>query len=318
MINVAPYDFCLAYNSEHDVGFARLIEASCNNLGISLLLVNSNNVAQITDSLLRGELAFRTLLDRASDEEPRFMPLAIWAAGHQVYCFNPFKLARRAWNKARMHELLHGAVHTPFTEIVPPYQNHPGLPHVDFDRLGPQFTVKPAHGGGGLGVVNDVDDFFQIQRARQELPQDQFLLQRKVIPVVLDEKHPAWFRLIYAAGLVHSCFWNPQTHIYASVTKDYEEKFELYPLVQIGRSLAEISGLGLFSTEVALTEQGNFIVVDYINDPIDLRLLSDAPDGVPDELVRQIAKQLAEHVSYRLRRRQLRQPAAAATPAFFA
>jgi hypothetical protein len=55
--------------------------------------------------------------------------------------------------------------------------------------------------------------------------------------------------------------------------------------------------LDLFSTEIALTLDGLFMVVDYVNDPIDLRLQSKATDGVPDQIVSHIAESLVERVS---------------------
>lgn len=48
------------------------------------------------------------------------------------------------------------------------------------------------------------------------------------------------------------------------------------------------------STEVALTEQGQFVAVDYLNDECDLRPKSHWPVGLPDELVRRVAQLLAQ------------------------
>jgi hypothetical protein len=50
----------------------------------------------------------------------------------------------------------------------------------------------------------------------------------------------------------------------------------------------------LFSTEIAITSDGRFVIVDYVNDPIDLRLQSKALDGVPDEIVKDITERLVE------------------------
>jgi hypothetical protein len=52
----------------------------------------------------------------------------------------------------------------------------------------------------------------------------------------------------------------------------------------------------LFSTEITLTPDGRFVIVDYVNDPIDLRLQSKAFDGVPNDIVRDITERLAEFV----------------------
>jgi hypothetical protein len=68
----------------------------------------------------------------------------------------------------------------------------------------------------------------------------------------------------------------------------------LSPLTEIALTIAGVCGLDLFSTEIALTPAGVFVVVDYVNNPIDLRLQSAASDGVPDETVRDIAERLAD------------------------
>jgi hypothetical protein len=50
----------------------------------------------------------------------------------------------------------------------------------------------------------------------------------------------------------------------------------------------------LFSTEIAITSDGRFVIVDYVNDPIDLRPQSKTFDGVPDDIVEDITKRLVE------------------------
>jgi hypothetical protein len=47
---------------------------------------------------------------------------------------------------------------------------------------------------------------------------------------------------------------------------------------------------------MTLTPDGRFVIVDYVNDPIDLRLQSKTFDGVPDDIVRDITETLAEFV----------------------
>ena len=56
--------------------------------------------------------------------------------------------------------------------------------------------------------------------------------------------------------------------------------------------IASICKLDWFSTEIALTDE--FIVVDYVNDEIDTRVQSTAMDGVPDDIIESIAKQLVK------------------------
>ncbi len=63
---------------------------------------------------------------------------------------------------------------------------------------------------------------------------------------------------------------------------------------EVARRIAEVCRLDLFSTEIALTATGQLLVVDYVNDPIDLRIKSRAKDGVPDEVVEDIAARIAD------------------------
>jgi len=66
----------------------------------------------------------------------------------------------------------------------------------------------------------------------------------------------------------------------------------LQGLYEVARRIALICRLHLFSTEIALTVEGCFTAVDYVNDPVDLRLQSRAADGVPDAWVENIAGRL--------------------------
>jgi hypothetical protein len=95
---------------------------------------------------------------------------------------------------------------------------------------------------------------------------------------------------------VYPCWWDNCTHIYIPVTSDEANSYNLSPLHSITSSIAQICRLELFSTEISLTLDGRFVIVDYVNDPIDLRLQSKTFDGVPDDIVRDITERLAEFV----------------------
>ena len=55
-----------------------------------------------------------------------------------------------------------------------------------------------------------------------------------------------------------------------------------------------VCGLDFFSTEIALTSEGRFVTVDYVNEICDMRLQSGHADGVPDALVTAICGCIAE------------------------
>ncbi len=285
------HDLCLAWNWPYDADFVGLLLAAGRSGGVSVLQVTPETLSSTVERLASGGLSFHLLLDRASDTDERFLALERWAFGHGALVLNRHEVADRARDKAAMHRLLGVALHTLPTIILPPYAEQPELPDLDLSPLGPHFNLKPARGGGGEGVILGVTSSEQIQAARRERPQECFLLQRHLEPVLL-EGRPAWFRTLYCTGEVFACWWHPWSHFYTPVGPEEEEPHSLALLRPITFAIAHLCGLDLFSSEIALAPDGRFIVVDYVNDPLDLRLQSRTPEGVPDAIVEAIAGRL--------------------------
>ena len=289
------YDLCLAWNWEYDADFVKLLDQACQSHGLSLLQITPENLSDTMRSLANKEIIFQIFFDRASDTDPRFIPVVQWACNYAVHYINPHELACRAWDKVAMHQAMSASMDTPFTIVLPSYDDQPLLPAIDLASLGDGFTIKPALGGGGDGVITEATSLSQVLVARQEFPSQRYLLQAQIIPARLGPRM-AWFRVTYCVGKVYPCWWDNCTHIYAPVTSDEANSYNLSPLNSITSSIARICGLELFSTEITLTPDGRFVIVDYVNDPIDLRLQSKTFDGVPNDIVRDITERLAEFV----------------------
>ncbi len=285
------YDLCLPWYWEYDADFAQQVEHACSELGLSFWPITPADLLESITSLFQGEKTFQTLLDR-SQYDQRFEPLQRWALEHQVHRINPAELSGWSQDKATMHlELISAGLHTPYTILLSPFIDQPLLPELDLTPLGAQFVIKPALGGGGEGVILGAFSMEQILRARMEFPEQKYLIQATVTPRTIHGQ-PAWFRVFFANGQIWPCWWHPLTHVYAPVTEQDMHRHELGPLEDITQRIASICRLDWFSTEIALTLE-EFVVVDYVNDGIDVRLQSKAVDGVPDEVVQGICRQLA-------------------------
>jgi hypothetical protein len=287
------YDLCLTWNWKYDADFANLLHLACQSHGLSLLQITPENLSEMMQSITHKEITFQVFFDRASDTDVRFIPLVQWACNHGVRHINPHELAHRAWDKVAMHQAISVTMNTPLTITLPSYEEQPLLPEIDLSSLGKSFTIKPGYGGGGVGVINEATTLSQVLMARQEFPSQKYLLQAYIIPSRLGPRM-AWFRVIYCAGKVYPCWWDNGTHIYARVNSNEEACYKLGPLRSITSSIANLCGLTLFSTEIAIASDGRFVIIDYVNDPIDLRLQSKAFDGVPDDIVENITERLAE------------------------
>jgi hypothetical protein len=293
IVSMTCCDLCLAWNWEYDSGFVRLLDEACARRGLTLLTVTPGSLDPVLAALASGGTRFRALLDRATDSDPRFQPLVDWARANSARRINPQEQARWTHDKATMHlEFLTAGLETPHTIILPPFSGQPGLPPADLSPLNGRFAIKPARGGGGEGVVLEAGSWEQALTVRQQFPEEKYLLQAHVTPRLLDGR-PAWFRVLACDGAVYPCWWDPRTHVYARVTAEESARFGLRGLREVTRRIARVCRLDLFSTEIALTVEDRFVVVDYVNDPVDLRLQSAAADGVPDAIVENIAGRLA-------------------------
>lgn len=287
------YDLCIAWNWEHDADFVALLTAASHARGLTTLQITPDNLESLYPSLASAEITCHAFINRAADTDHRFLAVVEWARGLDALRINALERELRSADKATMHlEFIASGLYTPYTIILPPHDEQNDMPPTDLTPLGTSFAIKPAMGGGGQGVILEATSLEQVLAARRQFPQDKYLLQAHVDPALI-EGRPAWFRVLCCAGQVYPCWWPPQTRIYTPVTADEEEHLDLAMLRTMTSQIASICRLHLFSTEIALTADGRFLSVDYVNDQIDLRLQSKASDGVPDAIIHDIAQRLA-------------------------
>jgi hypothetical protein len=291
---MSHYDLCLAWNWEYDADFVRLIEAACATRGMTFLQIMPETLDQTLAGLESGEITLTTLFDRASESDPLFQLLVDWAKKHKIFCINPQKQTVWSCDKATMHlEFISHGLYTPHTIILSSYIKHASIHPSDLTPLGGSFAIKPACEGGGDGVILEATSWEQVLDARQQFPDEKYLLQAHITPCILDGC-PAWFRVLVCYGAIYPCWWDQRTHVYTRVTAEEKGRYSLRSLSEIPARIAQICNLHLFSTEIALTEDGTFLVVDYVNNPVDMRLQSKAVDGVPVAIVENIAARLVQ------------------------
>lgn len=289
-------DFILNWDWEYDADFIKKFDGICQDEGVSAVFVSPANLAEVLQQVENGKLRFKVLLDRASDTDEKFDSLIDRIILSGTKTLNEARHAIKAMDKATMHlEFLVKGIDIPHTIIFSLSHDLDRLEEKELDRIGRPFIMKPAHGGGGEGVVeaSTIDD---IRGIKEEYEEEKYLLQEKVFPVVLDGRR-AYFRVYYVCGYMVPCWWDDQTHVFGNViTREEEKKYNLKKLNDIAKNIAEISKLDFFSTEVCITKKQRFVVVDYVNDPCDMRLKSTCPDGVPDEVVERIIKYIIRYI----------------------
>jgi len=285
------YEIAVAWNWQFDIEFINIIKEIAHNNNVSLLEITPQNLNEILENLNNNKIYFKVFLDRASDSDENFKKIFNFIKKEKTYFINSYENVLFASDKATMHlELISKGINSPYTIILPPYNLEPNFSNIDLTPLGEKIIVKPAKGGGGEGVIMNIKNINEIQNARKQFPNDKYLIQSFITPDFIDSK-PAWFRVIFCFNEIFTFWWHPQTHIYSEISNEEKVKFNLDKLNDIVSVITNICKLEIFSTEIALSNE-KFIVVDYVNDQIDLRLKSQHQDGVPDEIVKKIAEKI--------------------------
>jgi hypothetical protein len=299
------FDIGLAWDWEFDREFIYGLENECIALGLSTFRIEPHNVESVTRLVRSKKIQFRTYLDRASDSDDRFIPLAKLIARSKAFVFNEYSMVEYAKDKANMHLALMGeGIHVPYTIIISPYNKNAEveLSLTELAHLGRPFIIKPANTtGGGIGVVVGAETLKEILDTRQYHKNDKYLLQETIHPAEF-EGSIAWFRVFFAFGTILICWWDHRTHVYRELTKTEERRFKLTKLRTIIGIIHRICKLQFFSSEITLSSEGKFIPVDYVNEICDMRLQSRHYDGVPDGIVGQIQRQFARYARSQIKK----------------
>ena len=130
------FDFCIAWNWEHDADFVAMMDIACQRRGLSISQITPDNLLEISRRFVNNELSFRGFLDRASDTDERFLSVLKWAEHHSAFRINPQELARHTWNKASTHlALIDAGLYTPYSIILPSYNEQLVLSPIDLSPV---------------------------------------------------------------------------------------------------------------------------------------------------------------------------------------
>ena len=294
------FDFCVATDWEYDKDFVNLIEhVAREKYGLSTYIVESFNLDETINRIDHGELGFHFFYDRGSDSSPEFLKLHELMLHNQTPVLDPLERLKWASDKATMHlEFIANGLITPYTIIIPPFNTSEKILFsvADLANLGRPFIIKPANTtGGGIGVVEGAETLQDILTARKVYDNDKYLLQEKVTPIEKDGRR-FWFRGFFCCGFIQCSWWDDSTHIYEPLSLDHVKLHQLDELHCIVEKISKIIQLNFFSTEIALSQNGKFVIIDYVNEICDMRLKSNHRDGVPDEIVQKIVHQIVDYV----------------------
>jgi glutathione synthase/RimK-type ligase-like ATP-grasp enzyme len=299
VVNVRIYDLAMTHKLDADDLFIHRIQQHCAEARLNFFLIEPAWVENFYQALKDRRVGMKVLLNMHSEHhlpDDIYHKLVKLAAEQQTQVIDPPERALLAFDKSKLHPQLIGAgIHVPYTVIVPRAQiDTIQLTDEQKAGLGSPFVIKPSLGYGRKGLVLDATSEKDLQRSLTAWPDENYLLQKKILPREINGA-PAYFRVYFVFGAVWVAWWNCYKDNYRVVTPQEGNEFNLKPLEEIIRRIAALTGMNFFSSEIAQTENGEFVAIDYMNDQCHMLSQSANPQmGVPDEVVAGIARQLVE------------------------
>lgn len=298
----------MTHKLDSDDLFIHRVQYHCAEAGLNFFLIEPLWVQRFYELYARNEVWARVLLNMHSEHhlpDDIYHRLVLFAHHKGTRVIDPPDLAQAAFDKARMHErLLSAGLNVPYTVTVP--QN--AVPSFRLspeqkEKLGSPFVIKPSHGYGRRGVLLDATTEEDLARSVSAWANPGYLLQKMIVPTRIGAR-PAYWRVFHIFGEVMICWWDCFTDRYSEVGAGDLAPECLKELEAVVRRIAALTGMQFFSSEVAQVESGDLVLIDYVNDQC--HMLSQSADprmGVPDSLVRAVAKRLVSAAAAMVRER---------------
>lgn len=293
----------MTHKLDADDYFIHRVQEACARLGMRFFLIEPLWAEAYLLALERKEVWSKVVLNMHSEHhDPKEIFHRIIRRSHELGAkvIDPPDVAMAACHKAMAHQrLLSAGLLLPHTLIVDqlPDGKWPELTPEELAVLEPPFVIKPALGYGRKGVMLNATGLEDLKQAAKSWPWGPYLLQRRIVPRTIAGE-PAYFRVYHVFGSTWISWWNCFTDRYRLVTPEEEKEHQLSGLHQLALRLATTTGMNFFSTEIAQTEAGESVLIDYVNDQCHLLTQTASPhNGVPDVLVNAIAQKLVEAAS---------------------
>jgi hypothetical protein len=304
------YDFGIIWCASKDEKFITWLKRECSWKSFDFLLINNENAQNIINKLSEEKIKIDFLFDDEADyNNPKdlFAKICYLVKDSGGYVLCDPDDAKASSNKAITHyDLAKSKVPVPHTQIVRNWQPDTFvLSKEDIKKLGIPFIIKPAHGFGQKGVIKDSNGSLEsIRQARDYSRGDDFLLQKKITPIVIDNKK-AWFRVYYFFGEIIPCWWDTDTGRYLHVSLREMYRYKLLPLARITSEIARITNMEFFTTEIAITKNKSkieYLAIDYVNDQPELCVRTHLNrEGPVPEVVEHISKRVVD-IAWRMKK----------------
>jgi len=285
------YDVGIGWIDPVEKSLVETLREVCKKNNLSLYEITFLNLADDYKKITQGEIGFDLFIDRASIDNAGFFLLASKLKEGGSYVINDPEQIIKFSSKVQLVKALRGAIPLPKIHIINEGTDNDELDKIIKDIDG-QFALKPAYGGSLNEILLEGRTIKDIKAFIEGKDNEPYLVQEYITPSTTKEK-TSWWRIIYAKDLIIPFWWDPKTHIYKEFGNSPEEKDISKKLEDYVKEIAKITGFDLFSSEFTIdSKTGEFVCIDYANQPIDLNTTDNSKDALPPDVVKKIASQI--------------------------
>jgi glutathione synthase/RimK-type ligase-like ATP-grasp enzyme len=290
------YDVGIGWAHPADKKFAEAMKSYFKERNISFREITYVNLNHSFKAIDKGALNFKFFIDRSSEDHPAYLLMSSILQSRGATIINDPRSCIYFSDKAQLH-LLFASLNLPLPKsfiIAPSTRSRKVLMKV-VEELKFPFVLKPSYGGGGENVFVNMRHSDDIIDFLEDNCTDRCIAQEYVMPATINNRS-AWFRPIFVCGAVIPLWWDPKNHVYQRFGNTPKEIDIAKALDSFSRTIAKNTGLQFFSTEVAMTEEGKYLIVDYANQPIDVNTSEVARNGLPPLVVEEIVNHLGSYI----------------------
>jgi hypothetical protein len=298
--HMKTFDVGIGWAHPSDKKFTEILKRSFKKKKISYREITYVTLNQSFKEIDAGMLDFRVFIDRSAEDHPAYLLMSSILQSRGSKIINDPRSSIYFSDKGILHSLFSDLrLPLPKSFIIAPSNRSKKHLEEIVKKLGFPFVLKPSYGGGGENVFVNMRHADDIIEFLKDNCTDRCLAQEYIMPVTINNRS-AWFRPIFIVGDVIPLWWDPKNHVYKEFGNSKIEKDIFNMLNSFSLEIAKHTGLDFFSTEVAITEKGKYVIVDYANQPIDLRTSDIARNGLPIATVHKIVEKLGCYIQKQL------------------
>jgi len=294
------FDLGIAWNWEPDNGFIKELNDHALKEGIKPYLIHAYNFYSTLKDITENHIWFPFFFDRTVNDSTPLCEVGNFFKRRSTVFINYPDRVRNLLNRYKMYlEPITYNVSLPARMLLKPQDSRYTL-ESKLKYLSKPFVLKFVENLSGVTINIDARCVDDVLKLREQHGNITCIAQEKIEPIILDNRR-ASFRNIYCLGDVIPFWWNSADNLHEILDQKDIEKFKLARLLSISKEIAHSSKLDFFLTEIVVDKNGDYLVTDQINIHPDMRRKSKFNDGIPDEAVDRIIKNIICFVKQKTR-----------------